>query len=133
MIVHVVSECLDELEGELGVVVGIELSDGFLSVEGGRHLTSRVTGLEQAGALHPSLLAQALVGDGHEPPGLPERIVLAAPVAQHLVLDPSPALIHLGSGELDHMKRIGHLDGVRDRGIEDRSEGTLLGRLGLRD
>jgi hypothetical protein len=44
---HVVGQAVDELQGELGVVVAIELSNGLLRVPGGRHLAFRVAGTEQ--------------------------------------------------------------------------------------
>ena len=108
------------MQSELGVVVAIELANGLLRVPGRGDFAVRVTGAKQAEQLPPALVVEALVGLGEQPATAIERVGLAAPVAEGLVLHPPPALVELVVGELHHMERIGDLGGTRHHRVEDR-------------
>jgi hypothetical protein len=61
---------------------------------------------------------------GEQPTGSVEGVTFPAPVAEELLLDAPAALVELEGGVFDHMERVGHLDGVRHRGVEDRLVGA---------
>jgi len=88
-------------------------------VPGHAHLAAGVTRGEQAAELRVTGLVEAFVGLGEQAPGPVERVVLAASVAEGVVLHPPAAFIQLRVGELDHMERVSDL--------RDMSEGLREG------
>ncbi len=60
---------------------------------------------------------------GQQAPGPVEGVVLAAPVAQGLVLHPPAALVELGVGQLDEVERVGHLGDVAKGVLEGLAVG----------
>ena len=83
-----------------------------------------IAGLEEADELGPAVVVEAFVGLREEPPAPVQRVVLAASVAERVVLHPAPALIHRGVGDLDQMERIRDLPSGREHRVEDFAIGT---------
>ncbi len=103
---QVVAEPFDEGDGQVGIVVVVYGTDYFLGVPGGADLAVGVAGVEQTQQLGAALVVEAFVGLGQQSAGPVERIALAAPVAERVVLDPPAALIQLGVGQLAHVERV---------------------------
>jgi hypothetical protein len=79
------------------------------------HLASGVAGLEESEELGLTPVVEAFVALSEQPPRPVERVVLVAPVAEGLVLDPAATLVQLRIRELHHMERIRDLPGVGER------------------
>src|SRR5271165_6619474 len=121
---HVVDEPVDPLTGERLVVVAVDSTDGFFGVPGGGHLPLGVAGAQEAQQLLASFVVEAFVSLGEQTTTPVEGVVLVAPVAHGLVLDPTAALVELGVGQLGHVERIGHLGGVGQHLVEHRPIGA---------
>ena len=83
-----------------------------------------ITGAEEAGELLVAVVVESLLSLGEEASAPVERVGLAAPMPEGLVLHPSPALVELGVGELDHMERIGDQGGIGHHDLEHASIGA---------
>ena len=112
------AELFHEHRGDLSVGDVVDRADHLLRVPCHAHLASRVAGFEQASELGVAAFVETFVRLGQESACPVERVVLAAPVTERLVLDPPPALVQLGVGELHEMKRVGDLGGVGDHRVE---------------
>jgi hypothetical protein len=104
--------------------MAVELANRFFDVPCGGHFASGVPGAQQTEQLLLADVVEALLGSGQQSPTPIERIGLATSVPQGLVLDTPPTLIQLGVGLLHDVKRIGHLGGVRDDGVEHGAIGA---------
>jgi hypothetical protein len=116
-VVQVVPEPIDERVGQLGIGVGVDRPHHFLGVPGGAHLTSRITGVEEAEQPVAAMVVEPFVGTGQQPAAPVERIVLAAAMTHGLV-DAATDLVELGVGQPQEMKRVGDLDGVGQHRVE---------------
>ena len=105
---------VDELGGEGGVVMLVDRADDLLGVPGRADLASRVAGVEQTEELGAATVVEAFVGLGEQPAAAVERVVLVAPVAQGLVLDPPATLVELRVRQLHQVERIRDLQRVSD-------------------
>ena len=71
-------------------------------------------------------VGQSLPASGHQPTGLEQRILLASPVAQALLLGPTPDVVDHRVGQLDAMETVHGDDGVGQEG-EDPVEVAPVG------
>ena len=85
------------------VGVGVELAHGLFRLPGGGHLAAWVAGTQQTEQLLPTMIIEALVGLGEQPPAAVERIGLSTAMTHRLVLHPTAALVELGVGELSEL------------------------------
>ena len=58
----------DPLEGQVGIVVGIQLPNGFFGVPHGGHVPVRVAGSQQSHQLLFAVFGEAFFGLGQQPP-----------------------------------------------------------------
>jgi hypothetical protein len=70
-------------------------------------------------------LVEALVGLGEQTPGPVERVVLSAPVAEGLVLDPAAALVELRVRQLHEVERVSDEGGVSEAVLEGLAAGEV--------
>ena len=77
-----------------------------------------VAGVEQAQQPGPSLVVEAFVGPGQQTPGPIQRVDLAAPMAQSVVLHPASDFVETLVGQPHQMERVGDLDGVGQHRVE---------------
>ncbi len=100
---------------QVGVGVGdvVDGSYDLFGVPGVADLAVWVAGGEQAEQLGLSVFVETLMGLGQQASGSIERIMLASPVSQRVVLHPSTALVELGVGQLHQMKRVGDRRGPK--------------------
>ena len=109
----------DELQRKDTVGVRIDLPYAFLGSPDNTDLASRITGLEQPNKLGPAaVLVDAIVGHREETSAPIERVVLAAPVAEPVVLQPASALIHGLVRQLEKVERIGDLPSDWEHRVE---------------
>jgi hypothetical protein len=99
-------------------VVVIDRADDLLGVPSGAHFAPGIAGIQQAQQLRASTVVEAFVGAGEQPAGPVERIVLVAPVAEGLVLDPAANLIETLVGQLDQVERVRDLGRPGQHGVE---------------
>jgi hypothetical protein len=64
---------------------------------GGAHLAAGVAGFEEAAQLRVAAFVEPFVRLGEQPAGPVQRVVLAAPMADGVVLHPTPALVSEGA------------------------------------
>lgn len=100
-------------------------ADDLLGVPREPHLAVRVPGTQQTHQPFVLVIGELLGGHHEAPPGTEQRVVLAAAMAERLVLHAAPALVERGVGELDDMERVGDLDGVWEHRVE---HGPIGGR-----
>ena len=93
------------LDGQVAAVTG--------GASGIGEATAQV--LSSAGA---AVVVESFVGSGQESPGSVERVDLAAPMTQDLVLYPPAALVEALVGQADQVERVGDLDSVGQHGVE---------------
>ncbi len=127
---EILAESVNELGGDVGVVVRVNLADGLFGVPRGLDLVAGIAGAQQAEELGATGLAEPLISSSEQSPDPIQRIVLAASVAEGLVLDPAAALVQLGVREADHVERVGDLGGVGQHRVVDRPvrSGQIQGR-----
>ena len=77
------------------------------------HFAAWYASVQEPEELLATTVVQSLVGLGRQSPRPLERVVLAAPVPERLVLDTPPALVELLVGVLDDVEGVRHLSGVR--------------------
>ena len=87
-----------ELCGEVGVGDLVDGTDDFFGVPRRPDLPAGITGLEQPVQSLVASVVEAFVCLGQQAAGPIQRVVLAAPMPQGLVLDPTAALIELRVG-----------------------------------
>ena len=135
VVLEIDAELGHELDGEVGVADLVDRADDFFGVPGQADLAVGVVGVEQAAQFRVSGGVEAFVGDRHQLADPVERVGLAAPVAERVVLHAATGLVEHEVGELHHMERICDLDGVREHRVEHRPirpgqiEGCPLDRL----
>src|SRR5690606_23730181 len=100
LVLEVVAEPFDELAGEARVDV-VDATHGLLRMPRGAGLAPGIAGVEQSEQLGAALVVEPFVGLGQQPAGPVERIVLAAPVAEGLVLDAAADLVEALVRQLD--------------------------------
>lgn len=84
----------------------------LVGVPGEPHLASGVANAQQAHQAFAAIIAEAFAGH-HQPASDPvERIVLASPMADGLVLHSASALVERSVGQPHDVERIGDLDGM---------------------
>ncbi len=67
LVLEIVAEPVDELDGEVGVGVVVDRADDFLGVPRHAHLAVRVAGVEQAEQLGAAVVVEPFVGLGQQP------------------------------------------------------------------
>src|SRR5690606_19917042 len=133
VVLEVRAEAGDELEADVGIGVVVDLADDLLGVPRHAHLALGVARLEQPHELLPTAIVEAFVSSGEEPAGPVERVVLAAPMTEGLVLDPSTDLVETLVRELAHMERIRDLGGVGEHRVERQTPRARQGQHGEAD
>jgi len=123
-VLEVVAELVDELHGELRVVVVVDGAHHLFGVPGQADLASGVTGGEESRELGLALVVEALVGLGEQTTAPVERVVLAPSVPERLVLHAPSVLVELGVGELDHVEGVCDQGRFRQVRLEHQSIGT---------
>jgi hypothetical protein len=81
-------------------------------------LSCGVAGVEKAEQAGAAPVVETFVGSGQQPASPMEGIDFAAPMAQHLILDATSALVEFLVGQAAQMKRVGDLDGVGQHGVD---------------
>ena len=118
LVLEIGTEPVDELGGQIRVGDGVDRSHNLLGMPRGADLAVRVAGAEETQQLGAPLGVEPFVGLGQQPPTSVEGIVLAASMAQGLVLDPPADLVDPLVGQLHQMERVGDLDRVGQHGVE---------------
>ncbi len=113
-----------ELQRHSGIVDVIYRADDLFLVPCRADLAPRVAGVEEPHELPTTLVVEAFVGLGQQPPVPVERVALVAPVPERLVLDTSTALVELAVGVFDHVERIGDLADVTEGVVVDLAVGA---------
>ncbi len=83
-----------------------------------------IASFEQPAQLGVAAVVEPFVGLRQEPPCAVERIGLAAPMTEGLVLHPASALVQLVVGQLGEVERIGDLAGMPQAFVEDLAVGA---------
>jgi len=73
---------------------------------------------EQAGQLRVAFVVEAFMRLAQQSSHPVQRVALAAPVAEGVILRSPAALAELAAGDLDHMERLRYLGGVAERVVE---------------
>jgi len=120
VVLEIDAELSDELDGEVGVGDRVDRAHDFFGVPRHAHLTSRVAGFEQAPQLRVSVVVQAFMCDRHQLADPKQRVSIAAPVAEGVVLDAAAGLVEHEVRQLDDVKWIGNLSCVREHRVEHR-------------
>ncbi len=99
-VLEVDAELVDHLEGEVGVAVVIEAADHLLCVPGIAYFASEVAGIEQATEAGLAAFVEAFMGLGEQAAAPIQRVGLAAPVAEGLVLNSTADLVEALVGQV---------------------------------
>ena len=95
VVLEIPAEPVDEHLGEVRIGVGIYLADHLFGVPRRFHLTPGVPSSQQTQQFAATPVVEPFVGFGQQPSDPIQRIVLAAPMPQRFVLDPSPGFVEL--------------------------------------
>jgi hypothetical protein len=119
---------VDEQRRLLGIVGEVDVAHGFLGQPGADDFVVRVTDTQSE--QHPVVAALVeTFATGQEQLADPiQRIGLAAPMLQRLVLDAAADLVDAAVGDAHHMKRVSHPGGVSEVRIE--AGPVRLGQIG---
>ena len=98
----------------VGVVDGVDASDGHLGVQGETDLAAGVAGFEQRDQLGAALVVEAFIGAGEQAAGTIERVGAAVAVSEGVLLHATAALIQLRVRELHQVERVHDLGRVRE-------------------
>ena len=118
VVLEIVAELGDVLVGDGRVGDLVDRAGDLLGMPCHLDLTAGITGTQQPDQSGVAGLVETFMGLGQQPPGPIQRIVLAAPTPQRLVLDPATALIDLRVRQLHEVERVGDLGGVGQHGVE---------------
>lgn len=118
-----VGELAGPVEREGGVANPVDLTDGFLRQPRVGDLAALVARGEQAAAALTGVIDEAFVGRDQHPAGAVQRVVLAAPVSEGLVLDAAVGLEPF-VGDADDVERVCDLDSLGQHGVGDGAVGA---------
>lgn len=99
-VLQVARKRVDPHRGQRRVAVGVELTDGFLGSPSGGDLTVCVADLQQPVEPVLGVVVEPLLREGQQSADAVERIVLAAAVAEDLLLDAAADVVDLAGREL---------------------------------
>ena len=108
---------VDQDGGFVRVVGQVDVAHRLLSQPGAQHL---VVGVADAQTEQHPVVAPVVeaLGAGEQLADPIQRVGLAAPVAEGLVLDPPAHLVHAAVPDPHHMKGVGHPGGMRQVRVE---------------
>jgi hypothetical protein len=111
-------EALQRGSGVGQVVGGVDGSEQFLALPGGRHLATRVTGGKPSAQPRSSPAGELLGGRQQQLADPVQRVMLAAPVAQGGLLHAMADLVDHRVGQLDGVEVVHDHGGVAERGCQ---------------
>jgi len=82
LVLEVPAELGHPLECEIGIAVGVELSNRFFGLPHGGHIAVGITGTQQADELLPSTVVQPLLRLGQKAPAAVEGVRLVATMSE---------------------------------------------------
>ena len=98
--------------GGMQILGCVHLTEELLAEDAGPTLAVGIADIERTKQLVPLAIRQALPAPGHQPSGFEQWILLAAPVAQALLLDPAADVIDHRVAQLHAMKTVNRDCGV---------------------
>ena len=117
--------------GGMQILGCVHLTEELLAEDAGPTLAVGIADIERTKQLVPLAIRQALPAPGHQSSGFEQWILLAAPVAQALLLDPAADVIDHRVAQLHAVKTVHRDCGVRQVG-EDPIEVAPVGIDGHR-
>src|SRR3546814_240269 len=124
LVLQIQAELGNELAGHDRIRDVVDAPHSLLRVPRRADLALGIASFEQPGQLGVTALVETFVGLRQEPPCAVERVVLAAPMTEGLVLHPASALVQLLVGQLGDVERISDLANMAEAFVEDLAVGA---------